>query len=66
MVFLVIVERLKEADGPVYLLLNKIDLLSKDEIIKKLSEWKELYSFKEIIPISAMNGDNVDVLYSKL
>jgi GTP-binding protein Era len=57
-----IVERLKEADGPVYLLLNKIDLLSKDEIIKKLSEWKELYSFKEIIPISAMNGDNVDVL----
>ena len=57
-----IVERLKEADGPVYLLLNKIDLLSKEELIKKLNEWKELYDFKEIIPISALNGDNVDTL----
>ena len=57
-----IIERLKEADGPVYLLLNKIDLLSKEELIKKLSEWKELYDFKEIIPISALNGDNVDTL----
>lgn len=57
-----IVERLKEADGPVYLLLNKIDLLSKEELVKKLTEWKELYDFKEIIPISALNGDNVDTL----
>ena len=57
-----IIERLKEADGPVYLLLNKIDLLSKEELIKKLNEWKELYDFKEIIPISALNGDNVDTL----
>jgi GTP-binding protein Era len=57
-----IVERLKEADGPVYLILNKIDLLSKDELIKKLTEWKELYDFKEIIPISAISGDNVDTL----
>ena len=52
-----IVSRLKEADGPVYLLLNKIDLLSKDELIQKLNEWKEMFDFKEIIPISALNGD---------
>ena len=43
-----IVSRLKEADGPVYLLLNKIDLLSKDELIQKLNEWKEMFDFKEI------------------
>ena len=55
-----IVSRLKEADGPVYLLLNKIDLLSKDELIQKLNEWKEMFDFKEIIPISALNGDNVE------
>ena len=54
-----IVERLKEADGPVYLILNKIDLLSKDELIAKLQQWKALFDFKEIIPISALNGDNV-------
>lgn len=57
-----IVNRLKEADGPVYLLLNKIDLLSKDELVQKLSEWKDMFDFKEIIPISALNGDNIDQL----
>lgn len=57
-----IVSRLKEADGPVYLLLNKIDLLSKDELIQKLNEWKEMFDFKEIIPTSALNGDNVEHL----
>ena len=57
-----IVERLKEADGPVYLILNKIDLLNKDQLIAKLNEWQELFDFKEIIPISAVNGDNVDKL----
>lgn len=61
-----IVERLKEADGPVYLILNKIDLLSKEELILKLNEWKELYDFKEIIPISAINGDNIDILIKTL
>lgn len=57
-----IVERLKDAEGPVYLVLNKIDLLSKEALILKLNEWKELFDFKEIIPISAANGDNVDKL----
>lgn len=61
-----IVNRLKEADGPVYLILNKIDLLSKDQLIAKLNEWKELFDFKEIIPISALNGDNVDDLISSI
>ena len=36
-----IIERLKEADGPVFLLLNKCDLVSKEEVVKKLTEWKE-------------------------
>ena len=59
-----IVERLKEADGPVYLILNKIDLLSKEELVAKLTEWKEMFDFKEIIPVSALNGDNVENLLS--
>lgn len=61
-----IVERLKEADGPVYLVLNKIDLLSKDQLIEKLNEWKELFDFKEIIPISAVEGDNIDHLITTI
>ena len=61
-----IVERLKEADGPVYLVLNKIDLLSKDQLIEKLNEWKELFDFKEIIPISSVEGDNIDHLITTI
>ena len=61
-----IIERLKEADEPVFLLLNKCDLVSKDEVIKKLTEWKELFDFKEIIPISALEDQNVDTLISTI
>ena len=62
-----IVERLKsEAECPVYLLLNKSDLLTKDEMLAKLTQWSALYPFKEIIPISALNGDNLDDLMAML
>ena len=61
-----IIERLKEADAPVYLILNKIDLLSKEQLVQKLNEWKELFDFKEIIPISALNGDNINDLMTSL
>lgn len=57
-----IIQRLKEAEGPVFLLLNKVDLVSKEETIKKLTEWQSLFSFTEIIPISAKENNNVDVL----
>ena len=62
-----IIERLKrEAECPVYLLLNKCDLLSKEEMMKKLTEWNQLYPFKEIIPISALKGINIDDLMNTL
>ena len=57
-----IINRLKEADGPVFLVLSKIDTVSKDALAKKLQKWQELFEFKEIIPISALNNDNVDLL----
>lgn len=61
-----IINRLKEAEIPVYLVLNKVDLLSKEELIQKLMEWQDLFSFKEIIPISAKTGLQVDHLISVL
>ncbi len=57
-----IIERLKEADGPVFLVLNKCDLVSKEELANKLNEWKSLFDFKEIIPISAKDNNNVDTM----
>ena len=53
---------MKEADGPVFLILSKIDTVSKEELVVKLQQWQELFDFKEIIPISAKENNNVDLL----
>ncbi len=57
-----ILSRLQEADVPVYLILNKIDKLSKEQTMDKLLEWNQKFNFKEIIPCSAKNGFQVDHL----
>jgi len=61
-----IIDLLKEVDKPVILLLNKIDKIKKDKILLKIDEYKNLYNFSEIIPISAYKRDNVDRLLSVL
>lgn len=54
---------LKKVTIPVVLVLNKVDLLaSKNHILEKISAWSTLYPFKEIVPISAGNGDGVEYL----
>lgn len=57
-----ILERLKKINKPILLLINKIDGLSKDEIFLKINEYKDLYEFSDIVPISALKGSNVDEL----
>ncbi len=58
-----ILNRIKDNDTPVILLLNKIDRISdKTILLKKIDELRKLYDFSEIIPISARSGDNVKVL----
>ncbi|MBQ3308003.1 MAG: GTPase Era [Bacilli bacterium] len=58
-----VLNRLKEADVPIYLLLNKIDLVkNKEELLKEINRLKDYYPFKEIIPLSAKKDDNVDLL----
>jgi len=61
-----IVDKIKNYTIPVFLVLNKIDLLPKLEMIKKLEEVNQLMSFKEIIPISVKNSDNIDMLLKKV
>jgi len=61
-----ILERLKEENGKVILLLNKIDRINKFDLLKKIDEVKELYDFEEIIPISALKDLNVDELIKTL
>lgn len=59
-----ILNHLKEMDVPVFLLLNKIDLLRKEELILALNQWQEVYPFAELIPISAKKEDNIHTLLS--
>ena len=57
-----VIERLKDINKPVILIINKIDGLSKDEIFLKINEYKDLYDFKEIVPISALKNKNINEL----
>ena len=52
----------KQAGTPVFLLLNKIDLVRKDELLPLIERYSKLYEFKEIIPISARKKDGLEVL----
>lgn len=57
-----IIDMLNEINKPVILVLNKIDRLPKEQILLKIAEYKDLYNFVEIVPISAKKKDNVDRL----
>lgn len=57
-----IIERLEKIDTPVILVINKIDSVSKEVVAKVINNYKDLYNFEEIIPLSAFEGTNVDVL----
>lgn len=61
-----IIERFNDINKPVILLLNKIDKMTKDEIFLKIAEYKELYDFCEIIPVSALKNKNIDTLIKVL
>ena len=59
-------KRLKAATQPVYLVLNKLDLVSKGSLMEKVVAYKELLDFREIIPVSAKLGINLDPLWTAL
>ena len=57
-----ILEALKEQKAPVFLVVNKVDENSHEKVAKTLQMYSAEYNFKEIIPISALKGKNVDTL----
>ena len=61
-----IIDLFKNTSKPVILVINKIDRLPKSEILHKIEEYKDLYDFDEIVPVSAIKGDNIDRLMSIL
>lgn len=62
-----ILNRIKDKGIPVILLLNKIDKVKdKTKLLHDINELKDLYDFAEIIPVSAMKGDNKEVLIKNI
>lgn len=57
-----IMERLKNIQTPVFLVLNQIDKIHPDELLPIIEAYQAEMAFNEIIPVSAMNGNNVDRL----
>jgi len=60
---------LKQMEGlktPVFLVLNKIDLISKAELLPAIDQYRGLYPFTEVIPVSALKGENTDLLVEVL
>lgn len=61
-----ILDTLKGIEKPIILLINKIDKISHEEILKRIEDYKDLYDFDEIIPISALTKSNIDDLIETL
>ncbi len=57
-----VIDKLKTVDKPVILVINKVDRVSKEKIFEKIIEYKDLYDFKDIVPLSALKNDNVKEL----
>ncbi|HMK49207.1 MAG TPA: GTPase Era, partial [Thermodesulfovibrionales bacterium] len=57
-----VMDLLKDMSAPVFLLVNKIDELKKPEVLPVIEKYREIYSFAEVIPISALTHDGLDIL----
>ena len=57
-----IIEQLKKVKTPVVLVINKIDMVKKEEILTFIDAYRKEYDFAEIVPVSARSGDNTDEL----
>jgi len=56
----------KQSDTPVFLLLNKIDRVEKGKLLAMIEQWRKLHQFREVIPISALQRDGLDILLRRL
>ncbi|CAD2078234.1 GTPase Era [Jeotgalicoccus meleagridis] len=57
-----IIDMLKNTKTPIVLVLNKIDLVHPDDLLKQIDVYKDLLDFSDIVPISALQGNNIDRL----
>ena len=61
-----IAEVLKSVNTPVFLVINKVDTIKKEEILKVIDSYRKLHDFAEVVPVSAMKGTNTDELVDEI
>ena len=61
-----IVDRLQSVDTPIFLVINKTDQASEEEILKAITAYKDVCDFAEVIPVSALTGNNTEDLISSI
>jgi len=61
-----IIEKLKGVKTPIFLVINKIDRIHPDKLMELIVQYKEFLPFAEIVPISALEGNNVDRLLEQI
>ena len=59
-----IIEQLKKTKTPVILVINKVDKVKKEEILEYIDTYRKQLDFAEIVPVSALKGDNCETLIS--
>jgi GTP-binding protein Era len=57
-----IFSQLQRAGKPAFLVINKIDKLNKARILEKIQSYRDSFPWKEIVPISALKGDNLELI----
>ncbi len=61
-----IMDRLQNVERPIFLVINKIDKVHPDDLLPIIEQYREKLDFAEIVPISALNGNNVTTLMEQL
>ena len=61
-----IAEQLENVKTPVILVINKVDTVKKEEILGFIDNYRKIYDFAEIVPVSALKGTNTDDLISTI
>lgn len=57
-----IAQQLGKVKTPVVLVINKVDMVKKEEILTFIDAYRKVYDFAEIVPVSARSGENTDAL----
>ena len=59
-----IIDSLEKSKSPVILVLNKIDRMTTADLMQRINEYKDLFAFADIVPVSALKKDNINRLIS--